>query len=93
MSTSGIHINKLLVAALTLALALPAFARGAHGAGSHSGGGRSGAHAGASYHPSKSATGTGAKSSREHVSGYTSKDGTHVAAHNRSTKDSTKANN
>lgn len=77
-----------LVAILAICLAAPAFARGGHG------GGHGGGHASSgSHHSSKPATGTGAKSAREHVSGYTKKDGTHVAAHNRSTKDSTKTNN
>ena len=37
--------------------------------------------------------GTGAKSSHEHVHGYTKHDGTYVAPHNRSTSDHTKNNN
>lgn len=73
-------MKKILFAALVLSLSLPAFARG----GSSHGG---------STHSSKSDTGTGAKASREHVDSYTKKDGTHVAAHDRSTKDSTKDNN
>ncbi len=75
-------MKKILIAAFTLVFVMPVFARGSHGGG-HS----------ASHYSSKPATGTGAKSSREHVSAYTRKDGTHVAAHNRSTKDDTKANN
>jgi hypothetical protein len=76
-------MKKQIFVALVLALSIPAFAHaGAHG-GSHSGG----------SHSSKGATGTGSKSQREHVSGYTRKNGTHVATHDRSTKDSTKRNN
>ena len=36
---------------------------------------------------------TGAKAERSHVSGYTKKDGTYVAPHDRSTPDNTKNNN
>lgn len=37
--------------------------------------------------------GTGSKSSSNHVGGYTKRDGTYVAPHNRSTGDHTKNNN
>ena len=79
-------MKKITVALLALAFTLPAFARGGHGGG-HSGGHSSG------FHSTKAATGTGAKAAHEHVSGYTTKNGTHVAAYDRSTKDGNKANN
>lgn len=72
---------------LTLLLALPAFASGGHGG--HS----SGRSSGGSHQASKPATGTGAKVQREHVGSYTKKNGSRVAAHDRSTKDATKTNN
>ena len=81
-------MKKALVLVIALCAAVPAFARGGHGGG-HSGGHVSGG----SHHSSKLATGTGAKSEREHVSGYTKKNGTYVAGYNRSTKDGTKTNN
>jgi hypothetical protein len=88
-------MRKQIFVALVLALSIPAFAyAGGHGGG-HGGGhsaGHGGSHSGGS-HSSKAATGTGSKSQREHVSGYTRKNGTHVATHDRSTKDSTKRNN
>jgi hypothetical protein len=68
---------KTLLFVLAVAVSLPAAAAGGHGG--HRG------HA--------AATGTGAKAAHEHVSGYTRKDGKHVAGHDRSTKDSTKTNN
>ncbi|WP_256267348.1 hypothetical protein [Janthinobacterium sp. HH107] len=78
-------MKVILVAALavSLSISIPAFARGGHSA----------AHASPSGHSAKVATGTGAKSSHEHVSGYTKKDGTVVKGHDRSTKDDTTANN
>ncbi len=80
-------MKAILVAALALSLSIsisiPAFARGGHSAG----------HASPSGHSAKAATGTGAKSSHEHVGGYTKKDGTVVKGHDRSTKDDTTANN
>ena len=81
----GIKMKAILVAALAVSLSasIPAFARGGHSAG----------HASPSGHSAKAATGTGAKSSHEHVGGYTKKDGTVVKAHDRSTKDDTSANN
>ncbi|NVD69590.1 hypothetical protein HUX88_03335 [Duganella sp. BJB1802] len=66
-----------------LCLAFPAFARGGHGAG----------HMAGATHTSKAVTGNGAKSQHIHVGGYTKKNGTQVAAHDRSTKDGTKDNN
>lgn len=78
-------MKAIFVAALTVSLCIsvPAFARGGHSAG----------HASPSGHSTKAATGTGAKSSHEHVDGYTKKDGTVVKGHDRSTKDDTKGNN
>ncbi|OEZ54856.1 MULTISPECIES: hypothetical protein [unclassified Duganella] len=84
-------MKKILVAACALCFAFPAFARGGHGgghAGVHSAG-----HSAGAPHTSKAATGTGAKPQHTHVGGYTKKDGTQVAAHDRSTKDGTKDNN
>ncbi len=81
-------MKKILVLMLSIAATLPAFARG----GGH-GGGHSGGHSSGATHSSHAATGTGSKAAHEHVSGYTKKDGTRVAAHDRSTKDDTKANN
>jgi hypothetical protein len=83
-------MKKIILAVAIATLSLSAVAKG----GGH--GGRGGGHYGG--HPSHSysshpATGTGSKASREHVSGYTKRNGTHVTAHNRSTGDSTKANN
>lgn len=94
-------MKKLIFVALVLSLSIPAFAHGGHGGGH--GGGHSASHAGSrsgglhstsrASGPSKAATGTGSKSQREHVSGYTKKNGTQVASHDRSTGDSTKRNN
>jgi hypothetical protein len=70
-------MKKIITAALILAFTLPAFARG----GSHGG-----------YH-SHGGYGTGAKSERTHVGGYTKRNGKHVAGYNRSTADHTKNNN
>ena len=70
-------IKTAAIAAMLL-ISASTFAKG----GSHGGG-----------HSHKTATGTGASSSRQHVSGYTKHDGTHVDTHNRSTKDQTKTNN
>lgn len=44
-------------------------------------------------HGGKAATGTGAKASSTHVSGYTKSNGTYVAPARRSTADETKSNN
>lgn len=76
-------MKKPALLAITLLLALPALANGGHSG--HSGGG--------SHHSAKAATGTGAKTQREHVGSYTKTSGARVAAHDRSTKDSTKTNN
>ena len=79
-------MKKIFVAALALALSIPAFARGSgHSSGGHASSG--------SHHSTKAATGTGSAPSRTHVGSYTKKDGTRVASHNRSSKDATKANN
>lgn len=75
-------MKKLIFLTLTLSLTLSAFAKG----GSHS-------HSAGATRQEKEATGTGGKTEREHVDGYTKKDGTYVAAHDRSTKDDTKDNN
>jgi uncharacterized protein YdeI (BOF family) len=75
-------MKKLAILVLSLFLSLPALASGGHG-------GRGGG----SHHSAKQATGTGAKTQREHVRSYTKKNGDRVAAHDRSTKDSTKSNN
>jgi hypothetical protein len=71
---------KTLLFILAVAVSLPAAASGGHGG-----------HGGSRGHTA--ATGTGAKASHAHVSGYTRKDGKHVAGHDRSTKDATKSNN
>ncbi len=84
-------MKKIFVAMIALSLALPVFARGGHGGG-HAGG-HAGGHSPGASHTSKAATGTGAKSQHTHVGGYTKKDGTQVAAHDRSTRDGTKKNN
>ncbi len=44
-------------------------------------------------HSHMPSSGTGAKASHTHVKGYTKKDGTYVAPHDRSTADHTKDNN
>jgi hypothetical protein len=87
-------MKKMILVVCALVFALPSIARpGSHGGGGHSGA-HSGGHSTTSAHLSgKQATGTGAKAQKEHVSGYTKKDGTRVAGHDRSTKDSTKKNN
>ena len=83
MPNNGIKMKKLIFLTLALSLSLSAFAKGgSHGHGSTG-----------TTHSPKESTGTGAKAEREHVDGYTKKDGTHVAAHDRSTKDETKDNN
>jgi hypothetical protein len=93
MPDEEIKMKKLIFVAAALLLSIPALARGSHGGG-HSGGHSGGSHAGAHVsHSSKAATGTGAKAQREHVAAYTKKDGTRVAGHDRSTKDSTTKNN
>jgi hypothetical protein len=79
-------MKKPALVVLSLLLTLPALASGGHG-------GHSGSRGGGSHHSAKPATGTGAKSQREHVGSYTKKSGARVAAHDRSTKDATKANN
>ena len=48
---------------------------------------------GGSGHSHTYSSGTGAKAEHTHVDGYTKKDGTYVAPHDRSTPDSTKNNN
>jgi hypothetical protein len=78
-------MKKVIIALLVLVFAIPALAKGS---GRHSGG-----HSGSSHRVHKSATGSGAKSQREHVSGYARKDGKQVKGHDRSTKDGTKNNN
>jgi len=76
------HIINTAAIAAMLVVSASTFAKGgSHGAG-HGGG-----------HSYKAATGTGASSSKQHVSGYTKHDGTHVNTHNRSSKDQTKTNN
>jgi hypothetical protein len=45
------------------------------------------------HHSSMPSFGTGSKSSHEHVSGYTNRDGNYVAPHEKSTPDYTKNNN
>lgn len=92
-------MKKILIAAFALCLTLPAYARGGHGGG-HGGGhsaGRSGghsvSHAVRAPRASRAGAGTGAKSEREHVNAYTTRNGTYVAGHNRSTRDGTKTNN
>jgi hypothetical protein len=71
-------MKKIIFIALLISLSIPAFARG-------------GSHGGMSH--SSTYSGTGSKAEHEHVNSYTKKDGTHVAAHDRSTKDDTKNNN
>lgn len=77
-------MKKPALLILSLLLALPAIASGGHSSGRSSGG---------SHHPTKPATGTGAKAQHEHVGSYTKKSGARVPAHDRSTKDATKTNN
>jgi hypothetical protein len=85
-------MQKLIFVVLALSLTLPGMAKG--GRASYGGGDSGGSHALASPHaPSRTTTGTGAKSQHEHVSAYTKKDGTRVATHDRSAKDGTKSNN
>jgi hypothetical protein len=79
-------MKKPAMVVLSLLLTLPAFASTGHG-------GHSGSRGVASHHSAKPATGTGAKSQREHVGSYTKKSGARVGAHDRSTMDSTKRNN
>lgn len=91
-------MKKLAFIAIIAALSIPAIAHNGRPGGGHSGGGYSSGHSaghstGAGTHSSKAATGTGAKSAHEHVSGYTRKSGTRVAPHDRSTADSTTRNN
>lgn len=84
-------MKVLVIALLALSLSAPAMARGG---GGHGGGGHySGGHSGTSHLSYTSGSGTGAKSQKEHVKGYTRKDGKQVKAHDRSTKDGTKNNN
>jgi hypothetical protein len=85
MPNKRIKMKNLIFVVLAITLSIPSFARGGgHGGGYSSGG---------SSHSSRAATGTGAKAQHERVSGYTKKDGTHVATHDRSTKDATTNNN
>lgn len=72
-------MKKILISVLALTCLSPlsVFAKGGHGGG----------------HFGHMATGTGASSSKTHVSGYTTKHGIYVAPHNRSSKDRTKSNN
>ncbi|HZV67133.1 MAG TPA: hypothetical protein VFG03_19745 [Telluria sp.] len=85
-------MKKIVLAVCAIAFALPSLARpGGHGGG-HSIA-RNGHSTGGAHHAGKQATGTGAKTQREHVSGFTKKNGTRVASHDRSTKDGTKKNN
>ena len=83
-------MRGILLAVSLLAFAVSASAKGAHGG---HGGGRSYGHSVSNSGHTRSASGTGAKSAHEHVSGYTTKKGTRVAGYNRSTRDGTKANN
>lgn len=76
-------MKTILVAVLALSVAAFASARPTGHSSQHS----------TATHESKAATGTGAKAEHEHVNAYTKKDGTHVAAHDRSTKDDAKDNN
>jgi hypothetical protein len=78
-----IKMKNILFCALLLAISQVAFA-GPHG------GGHAVRGTGAASHQS---TGTGAKAEHQRVPGYTKKDGTRVAPHERSTKDQTKTNN
>jgi hypothetical protein len=75
-----------LFASLVLLIS-PVDAKG-HGGGHGSRGGHA-----STGHSSTSHVGTGSKASHERVSGYTKKNGTHVAAYKRSTRDGTKNNN
>lgn len=75
------RIVKTTILLLAIAAAAPVYAKGS--SGGHHGG----------HHSSMSSYGTGAKSSHEHVSGYTKRDGTYVAPHEKSTPDHTKNNN
>lgn len=84
-------MKKNIIVIFAFCLVIPAFARGGHGGGH--GGGYSGSHSSGASHASKATTGTGAKSAHSHIGGYTKKDGTHVVAHDRSTKDGTTKNN
>lgn len=70
---------KILAAMAAIAFSVNCFAKG----GSHYGG----------HHSTTPSYGTGAKSEHTHVSGYTKRDGTYVAPHDRSTPDQTKNNN
>jgi hypothetical protein len=83
--------KKLLAAFVCVAMCGPALARGGHGGGGHGGGHSGGSHS--SSRSSHAATGTGASHSKTLVSGYTKKNGTHVAAHDRSSANHTKRDN
>ena len=85
-------MKRIFVALLSLSLAMPVLAKGGTGY-AHSG--RSG-HTGKAYtgrSGGKPATGTGAKIQSKNVRGYTTKRGTYVAPHRRSTADQAKTNN
>lgn len=79
---------KLARTALPVLLALvlisaPAFARGGHSGGGHFGGG----------HSRSSGTAGTSSQSRVHVNGYTKKDGTYVAPHDRTQANHSKSDN
>lgn len=88
-------MRKLIIAVAIATLSIYAEAKGGHGprGGGHSGGHSNGHSSAGHYHSSHATTGTGAKQAHEHVSGYIRKNGKHVGAYDRSTRDSTKANN
>jgi hypothetical protein len=71
-------MKKVVLAAAILAISFSVSAKGGRGGHSHS---------------ARPASGTGSKAAHSHVSGYTKKSGAYVAAHDRSTRDSTKTNN
>jgi hypothetical protein len=71
-------MRSVIALLLLSVLCAPTFAKG----GGHGGG-----------HSHMPSYGTGSKSEHNHVSGYTKKDGTYVAPHDRSTGDHAKNNN
>lgn len=73
-------MKKLITVVALVLMTGGAFAKG--GGGGHSG-----------HSSSTSTDGTGAKSEHTHVEGYSKKDGTYVAPHDRSSADHTKNNN
>lgn len=87
-------MKKIILAAAIAVCTFSAAAKSGHGGGHSSRGHSSFSHSSIGHsHSSRAATGTGAKGAHEHVSGYTTKRGTHVAGYDRSTRDNTKTNN